>query len=314
MKVIEHISKASAPLISFEIVPPMRGGSIQDITNIVKAIQPYNPSWIDVTAHSANAIYSERPDGTIDRKIFRKRPGTLGICGIIQNRFKIDTVAHILCEGFTKEETEDAMIELNFLGVNNVLALKGDSLNFKKTISKEKHQNHFASELVAQICDMKKGLFLSEIENAHSLDFGVGVAGYPEKHFEAPNLKTDILYLKQKIDRGAEYVVTQMFFDNKKYFDFVTDCKNAGISCPIIPGIKIIKSVRQLTSLPRDFHINMPNEFVDEVMSNPEHVREIGIRWAIKQSEELLNNNVPSLHFYIMNESDCVLEVLKKVR
>ncbi len=312
MKVIEHIDKATNPLFSYEIVPPPRGRSVKDIVEIVEQLMPQNPPWIDVTAHSAGAFYNDRPDGSIERRIIKKRPGTIGICGIIQNRFKIDTVTHLLCNGFTKEETEDALIELNYLGIHNVLALRGDGLNYNKKVSKDRTVNQYAGDLVAQIGQLRDGSFLDDISNSQPLDFGVGVAGYPEKHFEAPNLSTDIQFLKQKIDNGADYVTTQMFFNNQKYFDFVKECREQKITCPIIPGLKILKSVKQLQSIPRHFYINFPDEFVNEVMENQEHVKEIGLRWAMKQTEELLNFGVPTVHFYIMNDTASVLEIVKK--
>jgi methylenetetrahydrofolate reductase (NADPH) len=312
MKVIEHIEKATAPLFSYEIVPPPRGRSVQDIIDIVEALVPFNPPWIDVTAHSAGAFYNEKSDGTIERKIIKKRPGTIGICGIIQNRFKIDTVAHLLSLGFTKEETEDALIELNFLGVENILALRGDGPNYSKKVDKGRSCNNYASDLVEQLNDMRAGSFLTEISGARPLDFGVGVAGYPEKHFESPSRKVDMSYLKQKVDTGADYVTSQMFFDTSKYISFSDDCKASGINVPIIPGLKILKSVKQLQSLPRNFYIDFPDELVSEVLESPDHVVEIGINWAMKQTEDLLNYGVPAVHFYIMNDTESVLKVVKK--
>ncbi len=313
MKVIEHIDKSTGPLLSLEIVPPMRGKNITDITNIIDALSPYHPSWIDVTAHGSVASYHEKSDGTLERRIYKKRPGTIGICGVIQNRYNIDTVAHLLCDGFTKEETEDALIELNFLGVNNILALKGDSLNYKKHVSKERSVNVHACDLVEQVANMRDGIFLHELEDTKALDFGIGVAGYPEKHFEAPNMKMDMKYLKQKIENGADYIVTQMFFDNKCYFDFVDLCRSEGINVPIVPGLKIIRNVKQLTSLAKAFHINIPDDLVDEVTENPNHAFEIGANYAIKQCKELLDHNVPSLHFYIMNDEKSILKVLEGI-
>lgn len=311
MKVIEHIDKATSPLFSFEIVPPPRGKNISSVTDIVKELLPFNPSWIDVTAHSAGAYYNENTDGSVERKIYKKRPGTVGICGVIQNRFKIDTVTHLLTQGFTKEETEDALIELNFLGIHNVLALRGDALNYNKKYDQSRQRNFYAKDLVEQIDAVKKGIYLDDISNSLPLDFSVGVAGYPEKHFEAPNLATDIKYLKEKVDAGADYIVTQMFFDNSKYFEFVDKCREAGITCPIVPGIKVIKKMNQLSNVPRHFYVDFPDEFVAEIHESPEHIKEIGIKWARKQTEELLNANVPSVHFYVMNDCDSVTEVLK---
>ena len=314
MKVIEHLDKATETLFSYEIVPPPRGRSVQDIIDIVEAIEPFNPPWIDVTAHSAGAFYNEKADGTIERKIIKKRPGTIGICGIIQNRFKIDTVAHLLSLGFTKEETEDALIELNFLGVENILALRGDGPNYNKKVDSGRSCNYYASDLVDQISDIRQGKFMTEISGARPLDFCTGVAGYPEKHFESPNMKTDISFLKNKIDLGADYITSQMFFDNQKYFEYVKTCREVGINVPIIPGIKILKSVKQLQSLPRNFYIDFPEELVNEVMENQDHVVEIGIKWAMKQTEELISSGVPAVHFYIMNDTQSVLKIVKKFK
>jgi methylenetetrahydrofolate reductase (NADPH) len=312
MKVIEHLDRATNPLFSYEIVPPPRGRSVQDIIDIVEALVPFNPPWIDVTAHSAGAFYNEKADGTIERKIIKKRPGTIGICGIIQNRFKIDTVAHLLSLGFTKEETEDALIELNFLGVENILALRGDGPNYSKKVDKGRSANNYASDLVEQLKEMRGGNFLTEISGARPLDFGVGVAGYPEKHFESPSKKMDMSYLKKKIDAGSDYVTTQMFFDTSKYIEFFESCRKCGIDVPIIPGLKILKSVKQLQSLPRNFYIDFPDQLVNEVLESPDHVVEIGINWAMKQAEELLSFGVPAVHFYIMNDTESVLKVVKK--
>jgi len=312
MKVVEHIDQAKSPIFSFEIVPPPRGRSIQDIIEIADTLAPLKPSWIDVTAHASNIHFVEHSDGSIEKKTFKKRPGTMSICGIIQNRFKIDTVAHMLCEGFTKDETEDALIELNYLGIHNVLALKGDAPNYKKDKLKTRACNSFASDLVKQISDLKKGNYLEDLSDSSPLDFCVGVAGYPEKHFEAPNEKSDLTYLKKKVDAGAEYIVTQMFFDNSKYFSFVSKCRDMGIHVPIVPGIKIMRSVAQLKSLPKNFYIDIPDELADEVTKNPDHAAEVGKRWAQKQVEELISKNAPGVHFYIMNDATLVYDVVKR--
>lgn len=314
MKVIEHLSRAKDPLFSFEIVPPPRGRTFQDIVEIVESLIPFKPSWIDVTAHSASAYYNELSDGSVQRRIYKKRPGTIGICGIIQNRFNIDTVVHLLCNGFTKEETEDALIELNFLGVQNILAIRGDGLNYKKSVSKDRSINVYASDLVNQISEIKKGHFLDDLSSARPLDFCVGVAGYPEKHFEAPNMKIDIQFLKKKIELGADYVVTQMFFENQKYFDFVKLCREEGITVPIIPGLKLLKNLKQLQTIPSNFHIDFPNDLVDEVTKNPSHIEEIGVAWASKQVEGLLQHGVQDIHFYVMNDTSSIINVVKKYR
>lgn len=310
MKVIEHIQNAKNPLFSFEIVPPPRGTSAKEIISIVEMLTHLKPAWIDVTSHSSTTHYQEKSDGTIQKRTLKKRPGTLGICGIIQNRFKIDTVAHILCEGFTREETEDALIELGFLGIENVLALRGDSTNVQKVLRADRTKNVFATDLVTQIKDLNAGKFLDDLSNSSSLNFCVGVAGYPEKHFEAPSLKTDIQNLKRKVEAGADYVVTQMFFDNQKYFDFVKECRAAGITVPIVPGLKILRSASQLQNVPRNFYVDLPDALVEEIQKNPQHVTEIGKRWAHQQVEGLLNFGVPSVHFYVLNDIASVVEVV----
>ena len=313
MKVIEHIEKAKDPLFSFEIIPPKRGTSVQEITDIVKDLKPFNPPFIDVTSHPAEAYYEENESGVVTRHIRKKRPGTISICGIIQNRFKIDTVPHLLCRGFTREETEDAIIELNYLGIHNILAIRGDETNYKKPIQSGRSVNVYASDLVMQVNDLRKGIYMDEIINADPIDFCIGVGGYPEKHFEAPNLKKDIEYLKQKVAAGADYIVTQMFFNNEDFFIFETECRNAGIEVPIIPGIKILGSEKQLKSIPKNFYVNIPTELSDEVDEKPDHAKEIGIAWCIKQCEELLNHGIKNIQFYIMSGAAGVTEVLKKL-
>lgn len=314
MFVTEHLAAAKEPTISFELVPPPRGQSIAEILQAVEVLAALHPPWMDVTSHSSQAYYRERHDGTLERKTFRKRPGTLGICGIIQNRFRIDTVAHILCLGFSREETEDALIELFFLGIHNVLALRGDTPNFRKPPRPDRTENGFASDLVQQIRDMSHGKFLEDLDGSHPLQFCVGVAGYPEKHFEAPSLRADVAHLKRKVDMGASYVMTQMFFDNSKYFEFVKLCREAGITVPILPGLKVLRSAGQFRTLPKTFHIDLPDELVDEVSKHPEHAEEIGLRWAIRQGRELLEGGAPGLHYYVLNDAQAVSEVVRAVR
>lgn len=316
MKVIEHIDRAAGktPLFSYEIVPPIRGSSAKDIVDVVEKLAVLDPPWIDVTSHSSTADYREKKDGTIEKRTIRKRPGMLGICGIIQNRFKIDTVAHMLCLGFTKEETEDALIELNFLGIENILALRGDAPNFSKPVRADRTTNFLASDLVKQVHELRSGQLLGDMDNSAAMHFCVGVAGYPEKHFEAPSLKLDVQNLKKKVDAGADYVMTQMFFDNKKYFDFVQLCRDEGIKVPILPGLKMIKSAAQLNSIPKNFYIDLPDELVDKVTTHPHLAAETGKEWMRKQTQGLLEAGVPGVHYYVLNNVDAVTEVVRSFR
>jgi methylenetetrahydrofolate reductase (NADPH) len=311
MHVVEHLAKADRTLFSFEIIPPPRGKTVRDIIDIVEQIAPAKPPFIDVTSHMAEATYDEHPDGTITRRVRKKRPGTISICGIIQNRYNIDTVPHLLCSGFTREETEDAIIELNFLGIENVLAIRGDQTNYKKGLAQGRTRNVHAKGLVSQLVDLQDANYLDEIANSEPINFCIGVGGYPEKHLEAPNFKMDIHYLKEKVDAGADYIVTQMFFDNAMYMDYRRMCVEAGIAVPIIPGIKLIDSVRQLTTLPKNFQVTLPDELVDEIMENQDHVKEIGLRWGRRQVEGLMNSGAECVHFYVMNDASSVVGMVK---
>ncbi len=315
MKVIEHLDKAKNPLISFELIPPKRGGDIKGLLSVLDDIVKYNPPFIDITSHAAEVIYEETSTG-IQKKVKRKRPGTLGICALIQNKYNVDAVPHVLTKGFTREETEDFLIELDYLQIQNVLAIRGDDSGYEKPIPEGKSKNRFASELVSQIMNMNHGKYLEDsLLDARPTDFCVGVSGYPEKHFEAPNLKTDVKFVKEKVDAGADYVVTQMFYDNKYYFKFVELCREIGINVPIIPGLKLLTSRAHLTSVPKNFYINIPDGLADEVMAaKQEHVTDIGIEWAAKQVEELLNKNVPSVHFYIMQNSKPIVKLMEKLK
>lgn len=313
MKVIEHYEKATEPLISFEIIPPKRGSNISSVFNTLDQLIRFKPPFIDVTSHAAEAYYEELPDGTIKRHIKRKRPGTIGLCAAIKHRYKVDPVPHLICKGFTKEETEDALIELNYLGIDNVLAIRGDDNGAPKPYHKNRQTNEYAIDLVKQIQDMNKGHFLENLIDADGTDFCVGVGGYPEKHFEAPNLDWDIKRLKDKVDAGADYIVTQMFYDNQPFFDFYNKCRDAGITVPIIPGLKVLTLHKHLTSLPRYFFVNIPNELSEQVTKDPDNAKNIGIEWAIKQCTELLEFGVKGLHFYVMGNPAPAAAVIDKL-
>lgn len=313
VKVIEHLDRAKGPLLSFEIVPPPRGHSVKDIFEIVEDLLPLRPSWIDVTAHASHADLIEQPDGSFLRRISKKRPGTIGICGVIQNRFKIDTVAHVLCLGFTKEETEDALIELQYLGVENVLALRGDSPNYLKKVLLNRSTNEFASDLVEQLAELRQGHYMQKLEDSQPIDFCVGVAGYPEKHIEAPNLISDLKNLKKKVDKGAHYIVSQMFFDTDHFFKFSQQCRDLGIQVPIIPGLKLLHLPTQLKRIPKTFNVDLPEDLTKEILANPKHTLEIGQRHCLKQCQTLLEQKVPVLHFYVMNDAKHVMRIIKKL-
>ncbi|MEE8340852.1 MAG: methylenetetrahydrofolate reductase [Candidatus Neomarinimicrobiota bacterium] len=315
MKVTEHIEKSNKTLFSYEIIPPMRGRSIDSVFSLIEQLIPFDPPFIDLTSRSAEVYYEELEDGSLRRHAKRKRPGTIGLSAAIKNRYNIETVPHILCKGYTKEETEDALIELNFLGINNVLAVQGDELRQMPDDKTGKTHNIFSSDLVNQIKSMNSGNYLEELSGASATDFCIGVAGYPEKHLEAPNLESDLKYLKQKVDAGADYIVTQMCFDNNKYFDFVNRCNAFGITIPIIPGIKIITRETHLKTIPKTFHIDVPEELSEQVEGSPvEKIYRTGVDWAIKQCRELIEAKVPCIHFYIMNSAQEVAEVVSTIK
>ena len=316
MKITELLDKATETQISYEIIPPKRGSSAHQIMNIVQELVDYEPPFIDVTSHSAQVYYEEMQDGAWRRHVKRKRPGTLGLCAAIKHRYNIEPVPHLLCSGFTREETEDALIELNYLGIQNILALRGDGNENSKRPSRDRSVNEYAVDLVEQVTNMNQGHFLEDIIDGEPTNFCVGVAGYPEKHFEAPNLSWDILNLKRKVDAGADYIVTQMFFDNKRYFNFVKKCRDIGITVPIIPGLKVFANKKQLQTLPSRFFLEIPEALAAEVEeAKPEHVVDIGVEWALKQAEELLNTvDMPCLHFYIIQKTDVVKKVVSKLK
>ncbi len=313
MKVIEHYRKATDPLISFEIIPPKRGGSVSRVFETLDGLQKYRPPFIDVTSHAAEAYYEEFPDGSVKRHIRRKRPGTIGLCAAIKHRYNVDPVPHLICKGFTTEETEDALIELHYLGIENVLAIRGDDNGFEKPGRMEKGINEYAIDLVRQIKRMNSGVYLEKLVNAEASDFCIGVGGYPEKHIQAPNLAYDIARLKEKVEAGADYIVTQMFFNNASFFRFVEKCREAGINVPIIPGLKILTTPGHLTLLPQFFHLTIPEELTREVGTNPDHALDLGVEWAVKQCRELLDYGVPGLHFYVMGNPAPAIRVIDQL-
>ncbi|MBX2844324.1 MAG: methylenetetrahydrofolate reductase [NAD(P)H] [Flammeovirgaceae bacterium] len=316
MKVTEYIKSGKKTLFSFEILPPLKGQSIKDFFDAIDPLMEFNPSFIDVTYHREEYVYKSRGNGLLEKITTKKRPGTVGICAALMNKYKVDTVPHIICGGFSREETENALFDLNFLGIENVLLIRGDSIKSEGRFVPEPNGNAYAIDLLAQVADMNRGNYLGEeIQNKNTTNFCIGVAGYPEKHFEAPNLVTDLKYLKQKVDMGADYIVTQMFFDNQKYIQFVNDCREMGIDVPIVPGLKPITTKKQLSILPSIFHIDMPEELVEAVdkCKDNAQVREVGVEWCIQQSKDLIKFGVPCLHYYSMGKSGSVKKIASAV-
>ena len=315
MKVIEHLDRATRPLISFEIIPPLRGGNLDSLIRLIVDLVRFDPPFIDITSHAAKKTYSETHEGTRTR-IRRKRPGTLGLCALIQHQYNIDAVPHILCNGFTREETEDILIELRYLGIDNVMAIRGDTLGYTKVVAEHRTVNRWAGDLVRQIAAMNEGRYLEEdLQDPDSSDFGIGIAGYPEKHSEAPDLKTDLEFTRAKVDAGAQYIVTQMFFDNHQFFEYERQCRNIGIKVPIIPGLKILSSKHQLSTIPRVFGIDLPVDLRDEILSvRDEHVLEVGINWTRRQAEELLSRGVPAVHFFVMRSARAITKLLEQLK
>ena len=306
MKVIDHIKNAKGKtLFSFEILPPVKGESVQSIFNAIDPLMEFKPPFIDVTYHREEFVYKKRENGLLEKVSTRKRPGTVGICAAIINKYGVDAVPHIICGGFSKEETENALIDLDFLGIDNVLVLRGDAIKTEGRFEPVPNGHAYASDLMKQVLDLNDGAYLHEEVKQNKTDFCIGVAGYPEKHFEAPSLKSDLKYLKMKVDMGAEYIVTQMFFDNQRYFDFVDKCKANGINVPIIPGLKPITTLKQMNVLPSIFHVDLPDDLVDGLDGCKDNAaaREVGIEWAIQQSKELKAAGVPCLHYYTMSKS-----------
>ncbi len=315
MKVIDHLKEAKSTLFSFEILPPLKGKSIQSIYDGIDPLMEFKPKYINVTYHREEYIFKERDNGLLEKISIRKRPGTVGICAAIMNKYHVDAVPHLICGGFSKEETENALIDLQFLGIDNVLALRGDSIKTESTFKPHPSGHAYAVDLIKQVVEMNTGNYITEDFQLEPTNYCIGTAGYPEKHFEAMNLSTDLLYLKAKVDAGAEYIVTQMFFDNKKYFDFVEACRAIGITVPILPGIKPIKTLNHITFLPKLFHIDYPEALAKELLKckDNQSVKELGIEWGIAQSKELKAQNVPGIHYYTMSNSDEVKAIASEV-
>ena len=315
MKVIDHLNAAKSTLFSFEILPPLKGKSIQSIYDGIDPLMEFKPKYINVTYHREEYVFKERAQGLLEKIAIRKRPGTVGICAAIMNKYHVDAVPHLICGGFSKDETENALIDLQFLGIDNVLALRGDSIKTESAFRPHPEGHAYAVDLIKQVINMNNGNYMTEDYQLEPTNFCIGTAGYPEKHFEAMNMSTDLHYLKQKVEAGAEYIVTQMFFDNKKFFDFVNACNEFGINVPIIPGIKPIKTLAHTTVLPKLFHIDFPEALSKELLkckSNDE-VKRVGIEWGIQQSKELKAMNVPGIHYYTMSNSDEVRTIASEV-
>lgn len=315
MKVTDHLKASDETLFSFEILPPLKGKSIQSIFDGIDPLMEFKPKFINVTYHREEFIYKERENGLLEKIAIRKRPGTVGICAAIMNKYQVDAVPHLICGGFGKEETENALIDLQFLGIDNVLALRGDSIKTESNFRPHKDGHEFAVDLIGQIGEMNSGNYLMDDIKLEPTNFCVGAAGYPEKHFEAMNLTTDLQYMKAKVDAGADYIVTQMFFDNKKYFAFVDACRAAGIMVPIIPGLKPIKTMRHISFLPKFFHIDYPEELSKELLkcTTNDQVEQVGLEWGIAQSKELKAANVPCIHYYTMSNSKMVKSIAKEI-
>jgi methylenetetrahydrofolate reductase (NADPH) len=315
MKVIDHLNNSKDTLFSFEILPPLKGKSIQSIFDGIDPLMEFNPKFINVTYHREEYIYKERENGLLEKIAIRKRPGTVGICAAIMNKYNVDAVPHLICGGFSKEETENALIDLQFLGIDNVLALRGDSIKTESTFRPHKDGHANAVDLINQVSEMNSGNYIVDDVQLEPTDFCIGTAGYPEKHFESMNMSTDIHYLKGKVDAGAEYIVTQMFFDNQKYFEFVKACREIGITVPIIPGIKPIKNLNHITFLPKFFKIDFPNDLSRALLTCKDNkaVEQVGIEWGIKQSQELKAAGVPCIHYYTMSNSTSVKAIANEV-
>ena len=316
MKVIDHIKQAKDTLISFEVLPPLKGKGIGALYKHLDPLMEFKPSFINVTYHRSEHVFKKRADGSFEKVVIRKRPGTEAICASIMNKYNVDTVPHLICGGFSKEETEDALLTLSYLGIDNVLVLRGDAAKNEMSFEPEAGGHKYAIDLLKQVVDLNNGIYLEEeLKGNNGTKFCAGVAGYPEKHYEAPNMQSDLANLKKKIDVGADYIVTQMFFDNKKYFDYVKQCRAIGINVPIIPGLKPITSKKQLSNLPRTFYVDIPTELSNEILKCKDDncVEQVGTEWLLAQSKELKAAGVPVLHYYTLGKPQVVCNVVNKL-
>jgi methylenetetrahydrofolate reductase (NADPH) len=316
MHVTAHLAKAKDTLVSFEILPPLKGKTITSIYDHLDPLMEFNPSWINVTYHRSETMFKKKTDGTFEKVDVRKRPGTVGICAAIMNHYNIDAVPHIICGGFTRRETEDALIDLQFLGIDNALILRGDAAKNESSFEPEPGGNKYAIDLLKQVGQLNQGIYLDEdILNGGKTDFCMGVAGYPEKHFESPNFEIDLIKTKEKVDAGADYIMTQMFFNNQKFLDYVQACRDMGITVPIIPGLKPITNKKQLTILPRIFHVDIPTELSNAInkCKTDAECEQVGTEWLIQQSKELKAAGVPVLHYYTLGKPKVIRDVVSAV-
>jgi methylenetetrahydrofolate reductase (NADPH) len=316
MHVTEHLAKAKDTLVSFEILPPLKGKTITSIYDHLDPLMEFKPSWINVTYHRSETMFKKKVDGTFEKVDVRKRPGTVGICAAIMNHYNIDAVPHIICGGFTKRETEDALIDLQFLGIDNALILRGDAAKNESSFEPEPGGNKYAIDLLKQVGQLNQGIYLDEdILNGGKTNFCMGVAGYPEKHFESPNFEIDLLKTKEKVDAGADYIMTQMFFNNQKFLDYVKACRDMGITVPIIPGLKPITNKKQLTILPRIFHVDIPTDLSNAInkCKTDAECEQVGTEWLIQQSKELKAAGVPVLHYYTLGKPKVIRDVCKNI-
>jgi len=316
MHVTAHLAKAKDTLVSFEILPPLKGKTITSIYDHLDPLMEFNPSWINVTYHRSETMFKKKTDGTFEKVDVRKRPGTVGICAAIMNHYNIDAVPHIICGGFTKRETEDALIDLQFLGIDNALILRGDAAKNESSFEPEPGGNKYAIDLLKQVGQLNQGIYLDEdILNGGKTDFCMGVAGYPEKHFESPNFEIDLIKTKEKVDAGADYIMTQMFFNNQKFMDYVQACRDMGITVPIIPGLKPITNKKQLTILPRIFHVDIPTDLSNAInkCKTDAECEQVGTEWLIQQSRELKAAGVPVLHYYTLGKPKVIRDVVSAV-